>query len=375
MPLRAVISMLLFGLIISSAVTYAAPNSKSNNTETASIDESKITVAILDGIEPHTLVYDDGTIVPFVNHPLPTFKDDQGVIHTGMLPTVGNEEAVRNMSVIMPSFDNVVRTQSQFDVVPPGPDRIIGNDDRVPVTDSTQQPWRMTVRIAYTNPNNTTGWCSGFIYDDNTVATAAHCLYPYNDTTRGPNDFVKKVTITPGQNTGNSNGRPIPFPGCNGIALAVPAEWMRDGNVDFDWGTVKLDCAIGDVVGTYGLFVITDQELAMNPQSNLVGYPSDKGLGTSGWGKYMYFSTSNVNSGSSTAYRIAYDNDMVPGDSGAPVWRGLPPSCNYCVYAINSYEYFTGIPNFGVRITQPVFAALKTAADRGFYVFVPLVRR
>lgn len=213
-------------------------------------------------LDPYAIVWDDGLIT------LP-----QQLLAANVLASpVANAQPARSP---LP--------QGEATPPPPDPDSIYGpTDDRQPITDSTQFPYRAIVRITYKNPNGAESLCTGFLYDTNTVATAAHCMYNRGDPNRGPDGWVSDVVVTPGLNNGNTGGfSKTPYAACRATRKTAPAGWINNGDLAYDFSTIKLasDCpSNGAVLGTFKIsnVIVTDQELNNQISVSLIGYPGDK---------------------------------------------------------------------------------------------------
>jgi glutamyl endopeptidase len=242
------------------------------------------------GTDPNSMVTDAGVILP-----APPKIDVPTPIASPSLPIQPNE-----------------LTKNPNDV---SVNAIIGTDDRQPITDSTADPARKVVRVEFKVPAGWRTWCTGFLYDDNTIATAGHCIYN-RDPGLGPNDWMTEVTVTPGENSGNINGNPPnpkPYTTCNAKEKQTPAGWILNGDYNYDYATVKLDCTIGNGVGIFTLRQPSDSELSTNFPSVNIGYPQEKGS------KSQYFSNSKVVNYSYAA--VGYTNDTTPGHSGGPIYN------------------------------------------------------
>ncbi len=220
---------------------------------------------------------------------------------------------------------------------------IIGSDNRVWVSDTTAPPYRRIVHIAWRERGTgATGHCTGWLSNKNTVITAGHCLWSPNSTRRWRDPIAVHAGL---------NGSFAPYPKCGWRAMWVSNGWWKAVDYRYDYGAIKLNCTIGNTVGWWRYKPVIENR--QYRQSRLSGYPGDKGSGSLR-GKYQYKSISSIQS--QGVYNLFYWNDMVPGDSGAPVWEHKNEYCSTdCVIAINSINYY---PNEGVLITQAVYNAI-----------------
>ncbi len=210
---------------------------------------------------------------------------------------------------------------------PLGQESILGTDDRFKITNTTSYPARATVRIL-----SSVGQCTGWMIDDNTIATAGHCVF--NGTS-----WATNVRVTPGQ-----NGSYAPYGSCGARSVHSVLGWTRDRNWEYDYGAIKLSCTIGNTVGWYGTRWTTASLDGVFTYSR--GYPGDKPA-------EQWMSYGNVKR--STTRKLFYTNDTVGGNSGGPIYQyvnGAGP------YGIAVHAYGTndgGLTNSGTRITEGVF--------------------
>lgn len=210
---------------------------------------------------------------------------------------------------------------------PVGAESILGADNRYRITDTRAYPARATVRIT-----SSIGQCTGWMIDDDTVATAGHCLH-------NGSSWATGVSVAPGQ-----NGSVKPYGSCGSRGLHSVLGWTRDRNWEYDYGVIKLNCTVGNTVGWYGLRWTT---ASLNGVASITrGYPGDKPAEQ--W-------ASNGTVRRSDVRKLFYTNDTVGGQSGSPVYdyvNGNGP------YGIAVHAYGTndgGATNSGTRITQAVF--------------------
>lgn len=214
------------------------------------------------------------------------------------------------------------------------PARIIGGDDRQPITDTRNWPHSAIVQIIAYDANNA-GWlCTGFFYAPHVVATAGHCIFN-KDTRKGTIGWRKQVLITPGL-----NGTTKPFPTCVARTMYSVSNWMVDGNPNSDYGAIRLDCGVGHRTGVLPIEEARAQDVEDYQPKYLIGYSGDK-AGTTQWFRSGVITGWN-------AFRIKYTIDTYGGDSGGPVYRIGGDCPRICVMAINSWEYYYD-DNFGVR--------------------------
>jgi glutamyl endopeptidase len=239
------------------------------------------------------------------------------------------------------------------DVMPktgPGRETIIGADRRVRINPTTSYPARATTFIVF-NQGSGTFSCSGWLISKDTVATAGHCV---NTGPAGGSAWSTNVTVYPGR-----NGSSSPYGTCGASRLWSVSGWVNNGNENYDYGAIKLNCTIGVTTGWYGYFWQSDT-LTGYPASTR-GYPGDKNFGT------QWLSDNCAGASGFTQCKIAvtqthqlfYSNDTFDGQSGSPIYYDRSSTCNPCGMAIHAYGLHGSYPhntyNHGERITQSVY--------------------
>ncbi len=232
-------------------------------------------------------------------------------------------------------FNPHAHSRSKFSVAP---DRIIGSDDRIKISDTTVFPWTAMVKIQGQWNDSETFSCSGWMLGPSTLVTAGHCVY----SSGGANTYAYNVTVTPALNTDAPN--PQPFGVCRALRGWVLLPWYDNADPGYDYGVYDLGCRIGYQTGNLGMKVISGS--ANGTYEAVAGYPGDKGA-TTLWSAGGTIQTSQTR-------LFFYDNDMMPGQSGGPVWV-TDPACNPCAIAVNAHEYAPPTLNSGARITLEAF--------------------
>jgi glutamyl endopeptidase len=180
--------------------------------------------------------------------------------------------------------------------------------------------------------------CTAFLISKDTVATAGHCVHEGSG-----GGWSRDVKFYPAFNNGVA-----PFGSCGARRLHAVAKWTEQGLPEFDYGAIKLNCAIGETTGWFGYYATTDSQLGLAVL--VVGYPGDKMQGTMWGGAGSVVATE--------ARKTHYQIDTAGGQSGAPVIeadRGASKDHCFgtCVVAIHAYADF-GVSNSGTRINQAV---------------------
>lgn len=240
----------------------------------------------------------------------------------------------------------------------PLPLRIIGGDDRFQIQDTTVFPWSTVVRIEGQFTSNDFFLCSGWMLGQSTVVTAGHCVYNFATS----KTYAYNVKITPAYNSAAQN--PSPFGSCQALQGIVLTPWFFNGDIGYDYGVYKIGCRIGTQTGNLGFKTISSDGVGTSVA--LTGYPGDKG-GSTMWASLGSITSSNTNS-------FYYNNDMVGGQSGGPVWDFADPNCNLCVVAVNANEFDPPTMNQGARIENTAFNFLLSSQQFiANQVFLPAI--
>ncbi len=202
-------------------------------------------------------------------------------------------------------------------------ERIIDDDDREQVEDTTKAPYRWVGRIDFINGNGRKAQCTGALVANNTVLTAGHCF----------NQGASNITFRPGLNADTDH-----FPTANATQVWYDKTPNQLGT---DWAVMKLDKPVGNEVGWFAMTTPSDETLN-GAQATVIGYPGDKPAGT------MWQDRNEVVE--FTSNFIKYLTDTFLGQSGAPVVDD-----NATIYGIhNGAAGYNG----GQRITTDLFSVV-----------------
>lgn len=177
------------------------------------------------------------------------------------------------------------------------------------------------------------GRCSAWLISRNTVATAGHCV------ARGNGTWYSGWRFYASHSTGRGS--------CTASGAVTNSTWFNTGNEQYDYAVVKLNCTIGNTVGTFGY-------TTSNPFGHPIvvpGYPGDKSSSQQ-WVGYDKVRTT-------TTRQIFYAADTASGMSGSPVVKNDTSSIGPFSIGIHAYGRHGGSPhgtyNHGTRITSGVF--------------------
>jgi V8-like Glu-specific endopeptidase len=215
---------------------------------------------------------------------------------------------------------------------------VIGTDDRIRITGTTNYPWRTICSLLVTAQDNSRWIGTGWLVGHRTVITAGHVIYIHS---RG--GWVKNVEVIPGR-----NGASRPYGSCQSSALRSVTGWTKNRKRSHDYGAIILpsNCPYGQQLGYFGYGNYSSSTLR-NLTVNISGYPGDKPSGTQWWHARK---VSNVNSRT-----LVYNIDTAGGQSGSPVWRVKDGKR----YAVGIHTNGSSSGNSATRITKPVFDNIK----------------
>ncbi|MQY02543.1 trypsin-like serine peptidase [Actinomadura macrotermitis] len=220
---------------------------------------------------------------------------------------------------------------------------VIGADGRTQITDTASYPNRVAGKLTFTAPNGGTYGCTAFLYDDNTVATAGHCVY-FHDNAANVHGWSSNFVFWPGR-----NGTSTPYGSCGWTNVYSVSGWTSSQNPEYDYGAIKLNCTVGNTVGWFGLQWQTASY--DGTQVNITGYPGDKPSNT------MWQMSGPI--ASSATRQLFYSIDTYHGQSGSAV--RIPGCGAYCAIAVHTYGLYGGSSyNRGTRITEAAFNNYNT---------------
>lgn len=212
---------------------------------------------------------------------------------------------------------------------------VIGDDDRVEVTNTEAYPWRCICSLRMQAQDGANFIGTGWLVSPRLVLTAGHCVFFHNH-----GGWPSRIEVMPGRRADD-----MPF----GMAVATEfrsvSGWTGDRDREFDYGAILLpaDSRFGDQLGWFGYAVRSDEALD-GATLNLSGYPGDKPAGT------QWFHARTVQEAGERV--ITYQIDTFGGQSGSPVWQFMSDGSRYGV-GIHTNGSLSG--NSATRITGEVF--------------------
>ncbi|MBQ0958970.1 trypsin-like serine protease [Ideonella sp. 4Y11] len=228
------------------------------------------------------------------------------------------------------------------------PESVLDSDRRFRVyPQESGYPYRAVGLLSFTQGSGSYT-CTGWLISADTVATAGHCVH--SGGTGGV--WSTSMRFYPGRNAGSA-----PYGSCTAKRLSSVTGWTRNADENYDYGSVKLNCTVGNTTGWLGRWWTTGSQV--NLPIAIVGYPGDKPSATQ-WGGAGRIAASETR-------KTRYFVDTAGGQSGAPVIQADgtgPGGCQGdCGLAIHAYGADSLGRNSATRITQTVNTNLQTWID------------
>ncbi len=222
---------------------------------------------------------------------------------------------------------------------------IIGEDNRLRITNTRAFPWRAVCALRIRAKDGTSWLGTGWLVSPRTLITAGHCVYM-----REHGGWARSIEVIPGK-----DGDAAPFGQAVSATFGSVLGWTRDNDREYDYGAIILPSghAFGDRVGHFGFADFDDATLA-GTRLNLSGYPGDKDLGSTQW--WHAQKTKSV-----SPRTLQYEIDTVGGQSGAPVWRVVGGARQ--AVGIHTNGFSSG--NSATRIQANVFENITAWAREG----------
>jgi glutamyl endopeptidase len=232
------------------------------------------------------------------------------------------------------------------DSIESAPSSIIGEDERVRLTDTTAYPNSAIVYIS----KGGKPYCTGWMISADTLVTAGHCVYSYER-----QEWTSGLEFSPG-----ANGPERPFETATATQKWTDVAWVKNNDPRLDWGLVKLDKPLGDRTGWFGLTWRSEDYKDIGVE--LRGYPYDKAPGEL-WGMGGTVTESRGN-------QLCYLMDTFPAQSGSPLYM----SDGAFAIGIHAYGTVRGQQQPGRECPQEYNAG--TRITKGLYeLFVDLKSR
>lgn len=243
------------------------------------------------------------------------------------------------------TFKPLVPSYARAAVGDVGPESVLDSDRRFRIyPQESGYPYRAIGQLTFSQ-GGSNYICTGWLIGANTVVTAGHCVHSGGST----GVWSTNMVFYPGR-----NGASAPYGSCTAKSRHSVTGWTRDGNPDYDYGAIKLNCTIGNTTGWFGRWWQSTTQV--NTPIAVIGYPGDKPASTQ-WGGAGKVAVSETR-------RTRYKIDTAGGQSGGVVVQADgngPSGCQGdCGIAIHTYAADSNGNNSGTRITEAVNTNLQT---------------
>ena len=232
------------------------------------------------------------------------------------------------------------------DTVHVSPEKVIGDDDRVPVRDTEYHPWWVHGLLDVQGTSGG-GRCTAFLVSPHTALTNGHCVY---NAALGGDSHAKSITLAPGQYETAGGSVIRPYSSHSAVQWQTTQEYIDIVNDPFAWWSDEFTvdyAAVHFNTSFSDLGITTYMPLVFNQEPtfiDIVGYPGmAQDVATSG----MWWSWGAIHD--VLTRRLNYVADTSPGTSGAAVWE---LHSNYPVIAIHAYGHPYLAVNGGPRLVS-----------------------
>jgi V8-like Glu-specific endopeptidase len=149
-----------------------------------------------------------------------------------------------------------------------GLESVIGPDNRVRITNTTDVPWRRIADLDVKLADGSWASCTGFFLGRRVVATAGHCVF---DSEFG--GWAQEIKVMPGRDSFSQ-----PYGSSTSSDLHSISGWVNSGLTEYDFGAIVLpDDSLGDQVGWFDHGYYSDAYV-LSLTGDLAGYPAQIGF-------------------------------------------------------------------------------------------------
>lgn len=216
---------------------------------------------------------------------------------------------------------------------------IIGSDDRKKASADSA-----IVQIQQNGFNHCTGW----MISEDTLITAAHCLYD-----SGKNEWEPKLIFRPS----NWSQWSYEFAAQQWIS----SDYAKTGSANSDWGVVKFSRPLTS--SWFGMKPNATSTALAGHRATIKGFPGEKGHGIIRHYGQLWVGTGYLKAG--TASRVCYDIDTTRGQSGSPVYINNGTAVAIHTHGTGSGSCTDGSENnSGVRITPSMINTFNDIKEK-----------
>ena len=211
-----------------------------------------------------------------------------------------NGIAENNLPAFMPGHLTTVPENSNI-----SPRSIFGSDGREQVTNYSAFPYTAICYVVTTWPNGGTTSGTGWLFNEDSMMTAAHCVYneQYGGVATGMKVYPAK------------NGTNLPYGEVEGKSYVLDGRYAEYPSTSYDYALIKLKSSVGNQCGYFGY---TYNGGSIGDTITVTGYPGDKGLDINNDVPYQWTMSGRLNT--VTTNQLSYLIDTNHGQSGAPVY-------------------------------------------------------
>ncbi|WP_135213198.1 trypsin-like serine peptidase [Vitreimonas flagellata] len=220
-------------------------------------------------------------------------------------------------------------------------ENVIASDNRVPIGDTTEIPWRSIALLNITYKSGKRAIGTAWFIGPKTMATAAHNLH---DPKHGR---ATALGVFPA-----FDGRAAPFGSVGVESVFFPQAWTTKWRPADDYGVLVLKSSIGNQLGWFGLADFDPPPKIV--LANVCGYVSNRRPRT------QYFNGGRIHAW--TANFVEYPFDTSAGMSGAPVFYKNDREERL---AIGIHTYGGATANRARRITGAAYESLLEYSQLG----------